>query len=122
MDLPRELTNHLFHLAQTRTQSPSFGLIGAQSGVPCVCFSLNAAPEDEAGLVMAELQARGLAPFATFALAEDLSAAPERPQRLALPSLPHLVIGTRTKGVLAIDAYLEGPSGWSAVELRLSEV
>jgi hypothetical protein len=71
---------------------------------------------------MAQLQAEGLAPFATFALAENLSAAPERPHHLALPSLPHLVIGSRIKGVLEIDAYLEGPSGWSTLELRLPEV
>jgi hypothetical protein len=71
---------------------------------------------------MAHLQERGLAPYATFALTEDLSAPPERPKDFALPSLPHLVIGTPIKGVLEIDAYLEGPSGWSAVELRLPEV
>ncbi|MEY4685209.1 MAG: hypothetical protein RLZ25_1668 [Pseudomonadota bacterium] len=122
MELTRELTNHLFHLAQTRTQSQSFGIIGAQGGIPRACFSLNENPEGHANQIMAQLQAEGLAPFATFALAEDLSAPPERPQPLALPSLPHLVIGTRVKGVLEIDAYLEGPTGWSAVELRLPEV
>lgn len=122
MDLPRELTNHLFHLAQTTTDSRSFGVIGAENGIPRACLSLNDAPEGSASQLMTQLQARGLAPFATFALADDLSAPPERPQPLSLPSLPHLVIGSRIKGVLEIDAYLEGPSGWSAIELRLPEV
>jgi len=122
MDLSRELTNRLFHLAQTRTQSPCFGVIGAESGVARACLPLDEAPDGNPFTLMARLQERGLTPYATFALAEDLSAAPERPKGLALPSVPHLVIGTRTKGVLEIDAYLEGPSGWSTVELRLPEV
>ena len=112
MDLPREMTNQLFHLAQTRTGAPIYGLIGAVSGTPRVCFPLNQPTEGEAIELMAQLQAEGLAPFATFALAEDLSS----------PSLPHLVVGSRIKGVLEIDAYLEGPLGWSTVELRLPEV
>lgn len=122
MDLPRDMTNQLFHLAQTRTGVPTYGLIGAVSGTPRACFPLNKATEGEAAELMAQLQAEGLAPFATFALAEDLSSPPQRPQSLALPSLPHLVVGSRIKGVLEIDAYLEGPLGWSTVELRLPEV
>lgn len=122
MDLPRELTNQLFHLAQTSAGSLSYGVIGAANGKPRACFSLNEATESEATQLMAQLRAEGLAPFATFVLAEDLSAPPERPHNLALPSLPHLVIGSRIKGVLEIDAYLEGPSGWSSLELRLPEV
>jgi hypothetical protein len=122
MDLSRELTNRLFHLAQTQKEPPFFGLIGAESGVPRGCFPLTEAPHGNASELMAQLQERGLTPYATFALAEDLSAPPERPKDFALPSLPHLVIGTRTKGVLEIDAYLEGPSGWTVVELRLPEV
>ena len=122
MDLPRDMTNQLFHLAQTRTGTPTYGLIGAVSGTPRACFPLNKATECEAAELMAQFQAEGLALFATFALAEDLSSPPQRPQSLALPSLPHLVVGSRIKGVLEIDAYLEGPLGWSMVELRLPEV
>jgi len=122
MNLTRELTNQLFHLAQVRTGPPSYGVIGAESGTPRACFPLSGATVGDAIELMAQLQAEGLSPFATFALAEDLSAHPERPDHLALPSLPHLVIGSRIKGVLEIDAYVEGPSGWSAVELRLPQV
>lgn len=122
MDLPRELTNHLFHLAQAGDAVPLFGVIGAEGGVPRACFPLNEAPQGDASALMGQLQERGLSPYATFALTGDLSAPPDRPKDFALPSLPHLVIGTRIKGVLEIDAYLEGPSGWSPVELRLPDV
>ena len=122
MDLPRELTNQLFHLAQSKAASAMFGIIGADGGIPRACFPLSGPTSGEASQLIAHLQASGLAPYATFSLSEDLSAPPERPGHFALPSLPHLVIGTRTKGVLEIDAYLESPSGWSPVELRLPEV
>ena len=88
MNLTRELTNQLFHLAQVRTGPPSYGVIGAESGTPRACFPLSGATVGDAIELMAQLQAEGLSPFATFALAEDLSAHPERPDHLALPSLP----------------------------------
>lgn len=122
MDLPRELTNRLFQLAQNPGQKSLFGVIGAAGGVPSACIPLDVTnPEDVASL-MARFQEEGLKPFATFALNEDLSGPPDRPNDLGLPSLPHLMIGTRIKGVLEMDAYVDGPSGWTSIELRLPDV
>ena len=117
MNLPREIVQHLFHLVQS--QPAAFGLIGAVDGVARACFPLAA----HRGMTMVdlvqEMEAQGLKPFATFAVSGELPLIPERPEGLALPALPHLMIGQRTQGVLEIDAYLEGPSGWTSVELRL---
>lgn len=120
MQLSRSLTNHLFHLAQSSTLPGFTGIIAGECGVAKACFTHSAGrnPSD----ILQEIEAQGLTPFATFSGTEDLNSPPDRPQLLALPSLPHFSIGSRIKGVIEIEAYVETPSGWLQVELRFPEL
>jgi hypothetical protein len=121
LNLSRTLTNRLFHLAQNDASKEMSGIIGAADGVARVCLTLKSGEGTGVSELLQQLEFQGLKPFATFSLSQDLTNTPARPEALALPSLPHLVIGQRTQGVLEIDAYIDTPEGWMPIEVRLPE-
>ena len=120
MQLSRDLTNRLFQLAQSPAPTALSGFVSAEGGIANACFTLSA--DGDARQLLQEIHDQGLTPYATFAIAPDLHQPPTRPEALSLPSLPHLLIGSRIKGVLEIDAFIETPEGWSPIELRLPKV